>query len=198
MDGLDPLALLEAAEEGKTLDAPVGLHGSWRGLPVAPRACDVRDNEGRVRHQPSLVAHPVEEVRARADGDVGQLDARLVDDALAEDIRMCADVAIDVLRPAPRSVAEGNEERALEAEPELSQAQRRVRRRPELVGYNDVRRVGGECALDGVHAREERRLEPLVPVRGDAHGDTVLGVERLPVRSIVRSLGLPTYRTSTS
>jgi hypothetical protein len=80
------------------------------------------DHQRALGEAPAVLAHPVDEERARADDDVRELDRCLLVHADGEHVTQIlhADVERHVEDVAPRPVAEHDEERLLERCPCLA------------------------------------------------------------------------------
>ena len=79
---LDALLLVDASEERQASDRiRRGARCDRHGLPGSVRSREVRDHERCFRQLPAAGAHPIEEIRARADDDVRQLEGGLFEDA---------------------------------------------------------------------------------------------------------------------
>ena len=79
-------------------------------------------------------------------------------------------------------MAEDHEQRVLERDASLSEAQRRVSRRAEVVRDNDVWRVLLQAEQDAVRLGEVPGLHEFIARRGRPDLDSGVGVEVQPVR----------------
>jgi hypothetical protein len=184
-EGFQPLSLVEATEERKPLETVVAGRGEvLDGLAGRTRACEVGDDKGPFRQAPALAAHPVEEIRARADDDVREFDRRLLVHAECEHMAQIRrpEVRRDVEHIAPRSVAEDDEQCVVEREACLAKSQCCIRRRAEVRRDDDVRRILAQPQLDAPRVEEVPRLDGFLAGRRRPNADPGIAVDRLPVR----------------
>src|SRR5262249_26016569 len=135
-----PFSLVQSPEERYATElfvcAPRPL---GRLLSRGTRSREVRNDHRTLRQAPALIAHPLDEVPARTDDNIRELDRSLFVHRESEYTLeiLQGDLRGNVHDVAPRAVAEDHEERLHEHDAGLAEPQSGVRRGAEIMRDHD-------------------------------------------------------------